>query len=145
MLPTNAPSILTCALRLPPASTTAMSIGWPISSAFRWAASITRRASSSVIVSLVFAASAIISLSRRSLSMLTLELLRRDLAQRTLARSQTPVLYPLDLLWYPSDASPIPTSARHHNYYSGWLLALDTQHGKTRRRRYGQGLGIKST
>src|SRR3712207_6015208 len=26
MLPTNAPSILTCALRLPPASTTAMSI-----------------------------------------------------------------------------------------------------------------------
>ena len=50
--------------------------------------------------------------------MLTLELLRRDLAQRTLARSQTHVLYPLDLLWYPSDASPIPTSARHHNHDS---------------------------
>jgi hypothetical protein len=48
--------------------------------------------------------------------MLTLELLRRDLAQRTLARSQTHVLYPLNLLWYPSDASPIPTSARQHNH-----------------------------
>src|SRR5215211_615475 len=89
MLPTNAPSILTCALRLPPASTTAMSIGCPISSAFRSAASMTRRASSSVMVSFVFAASAIISLSRRSLSMLALEPLRRDLAQHTLARSQT--------------------------------------------------------
>src|SRR5829696_7295492 len=89
MLPTNAPSILTCALRLPPASTTAISIGWPISWAFRWAASMTRRASFSVIVSFVFAASAIISLSRRSLSMLALEPLRRHVAQHTLARSQT--------------------------------------------------------
>jgi integrase len=41
------------------------------------------------MVSFVFAASAIISLSRRSLSMLALEPLRRDLAQHTLARSQT--------------------------------------------------------
>src|SRR5215208_1307810 len=89
MLPTNAPSILTCALRLPPASTTAMSMGWPISWAFRWAASMTRRASSRVMVSFVFAASAIISLSRRSLSILALELLRHDLARHTLARSQT--------------------------------------------------------
>src|SRR5215212_9028033 len=112
MLPTNAPSILTCALRLPPASTTAMSMGWPISSAFRWAASMTRRASSSVMVSFVFAASAIISLSGRSVSILALELLRRDLGQHTLARSQTHALYPLDLLWYPTDASPIPAWAR---------------------------------
>src|SRR3712207_1570495 len=89
MLPTNAPSILTCALRLPPASTTAMSMGCPISSALRTAASMTRRASSSVMVSFVFAASAMISLSRRSLFMSTLEPLRRDLAQHTLARSQT--------------------------------------------------------
>src|SRR5919112_2046213 len=89
MLPTNAPSILTCALRLPPASTTAISIGWPISSAFRSAASMTRRASSSVIVSFVFAACAMISLSRCFLSMQALEPLRRDLAQHTLARSQT--------------------------------------------------------
>src|SRR5215212_2765895 len=89
MLPTNAPSILTCALRLPPASTTAMSIGCPISSAFRSAASMTCRASSSVMVSFVFATSAIISLSRRFPSMLALEPLRRDLAQHTLARSQT--------------------------------------------------------
>src|SRR5215211_521711 len=89
MLPTNAPSILTCALRLPPASTTAISIGCPISSALRSAASMTRRASSSFMVSFVFAASAIISLSRCFLSMHALEPLRRDLAQHTLARSQT--------------------------------------------------------
>src|SRR5215208_4991473 len=95
MLPTNAPSILTCALRLPPASTTAMSIGCPISSAFRSAPSMTRRASSSVMVSFVFAASAILSLSRCFPSMLALEPLRRDLAQYMLARSQTHVLYPL--------------------------------------------------
>src|SRR5829696_783043 len=89
MLPTNAPSILTCALRLPPASTTAMSMGCPISSAFRSAPLMTRRASSSVMVSFDFAASAIISLSRRSLPLLALEPLRRDLAQHTLARSKT--------------------------------------------------------
>src|SRR5215218_1458802 len=89
MLPTNAPSILRCALRLPPASTTAMSIGCPICSAFRWAASMTRRASSRVMVSFVFAACAIISLSRCFLSMHALEPLRRNLAQHTLARSQT--------------------------------------------------------
>src|SRR5215212_1138464 len=89
MLPTNAPSILTCALRLPPASTTAMSMGCPISSAFRAAPSMTRRASSRVMVSLVFAASAIISLSGRSLSLLALEPLRRNLAYHWLARSQT--------------------------------------------------------
>src|ERR671910_901112 len=118
MLPTNAPSILTCALRLPPASTTAMSMGCPISWAFRWAPSMTSRASSSVMVSFVFAASAIISLSRRSLSMLALELLRRDLAQHTLVRSQTQALYPLDHLWYPADGSPIPAWARQHNYDS---------------------------
>src|SRR5918911_325922 len=88
MLPTNAPSILTCPFRLPPASTTAMSMGCPISSAFRWAASMTRRASSSVMVSFVFAASAILSLSLRSLPMLALELLRSDFAQHTLARPQ---------------------------------------------------------
>src|SRR5215211_3904588 len=95
MLPTNAPSILTCALRLPPASTTAISIGCPISSAFRWAASMTRRASCSVMVSFVFAASAIISLSRRSLSMFALEPLRRNLAYHRLARSQTHSSIPL--------------------------------------------------
>src|SRR5215204_2300367 len=145
MLPTNAPSILTCALRLPPASTTAMSIGCPISSAFRSAASMTCRASSSVMVSFVFAASAIISLSRRFLSMLALEPLRRDLARRTLARSQTHALYPLDLLWYPADASPIPAWACQHNHDSCPLLTLNTQHGKTRRRRYGRGLGLAST
>jgi hypothetical protein len=41
MLPINAPSILTLALRLPPASTTAMSTGYPISTAFASAAEIT--------------------------------------------------------------------------------------------------------
>src|SRR5215211_1268303 len=117
MLPTNAPSILTCALRLPPASTTAMSMGCPISSAFRAAPSMTRRASSSVMVSFVFAASVILSLSRRSVSMLALEPLRRNLAQHALARSQAHALYPLDLLWYPADATPIPAWALllHHD------------------------------
>src|SRR5215203_4147941 len=81
MLPTNAPSILTCALRLPPASTTAMSMGFPISLAFRSAPPMTRRASSSVMVSFVFAASAILSLSRCFPSMLALESLRRDFAR----------------------------------------------------------------
>jgi hypothetical protein len=47
------------------------------------------------MVSFVFAPSAIISLSRSSVSMLALEPLRRDLAQRTLARSQTRVFIPL--------------------------------------------------
>jgi hypothetical protein len=61
MLPTNAPSILTCDLRLPPASTTAMSSGCPISPALRLAASMTLRASPSVTVSLVFAISAMFS------------------------------------------------------------------------------------
>src|SRR5215211_75451 len=56
---------------------------------------MTLRASSRVMVSFVFAASAIISLSRRSLSMLSLELFRCDLAQRTLARSQTHGSIPL--------------------------------------------------
>src|SRR5918994_4832069 len=116
MLPTNAPSILTCALRLPPASTTAMSMGCPISSAFRTEPSMTRRASSRVMVSFVFAASAIISLSRRSLSILALDILRHDLAQHMLARSQTQALYPLDLLWYPADVSPIPAWSRQHNH-----------------------------
>ena len=41
MLPINAPSILTLALRWPPASTTAMSTGYPISTAFASAAEIT--------------------------------------------------------------------------------------------------------
>src|SRR5215211_6879741 len=128
MLPTNAPSILTCALRLPPASTTAMSMGCPICSAFRTAASMTRRASSRVMVSFVLGASAIISLSRCFLSMHALEALRRDLAQHTLARSHTR-LYPLDLLWYPADASPIPAWTRQHNHDSLPLLTLDTFHG----------------
>src|SRR5215204_882602 len=117
MLPTNAPSILTCALRLPPASTTAMSMGCPICSAFRWAPSMTRRASCRVMVSFVLAASAIVSLSRCFLSILALEPLRCDLAQHTLARSQTR-LYPLDLLWYPTDASAIPAWACQHNHDS---------------------------
>src|SRR5215207_9330639 len=81
MLPTNAPSILTCALRLPPASTTTISMGCPISSAFGSAPSMTRRASSSVMLSFVFAASAILSLSRCLPSTLALEPLRRDLAR----------------------------------------------------------------
>jgi hypothetical protein len=68
------------------------------------------------MVSFVFGASAIISLSRSSLSMLALELLRNDLARHTLARSQTHALYPLDLLWYPADASPIPAWSRQHNH-----------------------------
>jgi hypothetical protein len=49
------------------------------------------------MVSFVLAASAIISLSRRSLSMLALEHLRRHLPQYTLARSQTHALYALAL------------------------------------------------
>src|SRR5947209_2631158 len=48
-LPIHARSMRTCATRLPPASTTAMFIGWPISSALRSPASITRRASVRVI------------------------------------------------------------------------------------------------
>src|SRR5215211_4160359 len=124
MLPTNAPSILTCALRLPPASTTAMSMGWLICCAFRWAASMTRCASSSDMVSLVFGASAIISLSRCFPSMQALEPLCRDLAQHTLARSQPHSLYPLDLLWYPADVSPIPAWTHQHNYDALSLLTL---------------------
>src|SRR4051794_1865573 len=49
-LPIHAPSIRTCATRLPPASATAMFIGWPISWAFFSAAAITRRASFNVIM-----------------------------------------------------------------------------------------------
>src|SRR5215216_2224990 len=130
MLPTNAPSILTCALRLPPASTTAMSIGCPISSAFRAAPSMTRCASSSVMVSFVFAASAIISLSRRFLSMLALEPLRRDLAQNICwhdLRYTCSIFLPS---WYPADASPIPAWARLFNHD---LLLLSTS-GRVSRR-----------
>jgi hypothetical protein len=53
MLPINAPSILMLALRLPPASTTAMSTGYPISTAFASAAEITFLASSSVMLSML--------------------------------------------------------------------------------------------
>src|SRR3712207_2429896 len=142
MLPTNTPSILTCALRLSPASTTAMSMGCPISSAFRAAPSMTRRASSSVMVSFVFAASAILSLSHCFPSMLALEPLRRALALHTPARSQTHVLYYLPLSWYPADASSIPAWARLFNYDPPPLLAPDTQHGKACCGRHGRGLGI---
>src|ERR1700730_2980214 len=45
MLPIQAPSIRTWLTRFPPASTTAMFIGWPISRALASAAVITRRAS----------------------------------------------------------------------------------------------------
>ena len=48
MLPIHAPSIRACATRLPPASTTAMFIGWPISAALASPASMTRRACASV-------------------------------------------------------------------------------------------------
>ena len=47
MLPSHAPSILTCETRLPPASHTAMFIGWLICAAFFSAAAMIRRASSS--------------------------------------------------------------------------------------------------
>src|SRR5699024_10534838 len=50
MLPIHAPSIRTCATRLPPASATAIFIGCPISAAFFSAAAITRLASSSVTI-----------------------------------------------------------------------------------------------
>src|SRR5690606_13883869 len=46
--PSHAPSMRTWATRLPPASTTATFMGWPISSALASAAAITRRASASV-------------------------------------------------------------------------------------------------
>src|SRR5256885_306484 len=45
-LPSQAPSILTCETRFPPASQTAMFIGCPIWAAFFSAAAMTRRASS---------------------------------------------------------------------------------------------------
>src|SRR5690242_17254957 len=48
MLPIHAPSMRTCATRLPPPSTTAMFMGWPISAALRSAAAITLLASSKV-------------------------------------------------------------------------------------------------
>src|SRR5215217_5184796 len=50
MLPSQAPSIRTCATRLPPASTTAMFIGWPISVAWVSPAARTRLASASETV-----------------------------------------------------------------------------------------------
>src|SRR5215469_16610294 len=50
MLPIQAPSIRTWASRLPPPSTTAMFIGWPISFALLSPAAITRLASSSLII-----------------------------------------------------------------------------------------------
>src|SRR5436190_20652424 len=50
ILPTQALSMRTCATRLPPESTTAMFIGWPISSAFFSAAAIIRLASASVTI-----------------------------------------------------------------------------------------------
>src|SRR5215218_7778559 len=124
MLPTNAASILTCALRLPPASTTAMSMGWPICLAFRWAASMTRRASSSVWSPSSSGLPSLISLSRCFPSMQALEPWCRDLAQHKLARSQPHSLYPLDLLWYPADVSPIPAWTHQHNYDALPLLTL---------------------
>ncbi len=54
MLPTNAPSILMCVLRFPPASTTATSIGQPISTARLFAASMSVRASVRLMLSKVF-------------------------------------------------------------------------------------------
>src|SRR5919112_4398514 len=142
MLPTNPPSILTCALRLPPASTTAMSIGCPICSAFRSAPSMTRRASSRVMVSFVFAACAIISLSRCFLPMLAIEPLRRDLAQHTLAhlshvRSMLLNSYgtqPTLVQYLLGRASITITFER----YSHWIPV----HGKARRRGYGRGIGV---
>ena len=53
MLPSQALSMRTWATRLPPASATAMFIGWPISAAFFSAAAMTRRASLSVTMILV--------------------------------------------------------------------------------------------
>jgi hypothetical protein len=50
MLPIQASSIRTCATRFPPASATAMFIGWPIFVAFFCAAAITRCASSSLTI-----------------------------------------------------------------------------------------------
>src|ERR1700730_15176977 len=52
MLPIQAPSIRTWLTRFPPASTTAMFIGWPISRALASAAVITRRASLGEITTL---------------------------------------------------------------------------------------------
>jgi hypothetical protein len=50
MLPIQAPSIRTCAMRFPPSSTTAMFMGCPISDAFFSAAPIILRASLRVII-----------------------------------------------------------------------------------------------
>jgi hypothetical protein len=50
ILPSHAPSILMWLTKFPPASTTAMFIGCPISRAFFSAAEMTRRASSNVII-----------------------------------------------------------------------------------------------
>src|SRR5829696_4680649 len=50
MLPSQAPSMRTCATRLPPASTTAMFIGWLISVAWASPAARTRLASASKTV-----------------------------------------------------------------------------------------------
>src|SRR2546423_6048033 len=50
MLPSQAPSIRSNATRLPPPSTTATFIGWPISPAFFSAAAMIRRASLKVII-----------------------------------------------------------------------------------------------
>src|SRR5215469_14331979 len=50
MLPSHAPSMRTCATRLPPSSATAMFIGCLISAAFFSAAAMTLRASSSLTI-----------------------------------------------------------------------------------------------
>src|SRR3954447_4988546 len=57
MLPSQALSMRTWATRLPPASTTAMFMGWPISSAFFSAAAMIRFASARVTIIVLLKAS----------------------------------------------------------------------------------------
>jgi hypothetical protein len=60
----------------------------------------------------------------------------------TLARSQAHVRYLAARTGCPPAIGTVSSRARQHNHDAGSLRALDTQHGKTPRRRYGRSLGI---
>jgi hypothetical protein len=63
----------------------------------------------------------------------------------SLARSKAHLRYPASGTWRSPETSSTSSRACQHNHDPRPLLALDTQHGKTRCRRHGRGFGIVST
>jgi hypothetical protein len=63
----------------------------------------------------------------------------------SLTRAQAHLRYPAARAERSPDVGPAPFRARQHNHDPRSLLALDTQHGKTRCRRYGRSLELVAT